>query len=283
VHTNKDESDFGAGDQGLMFGYATDEWDTKFLHPYSHWLANKICEEMAAQRHSGEIAWLRPDSKSQVILEYKKEANGSLKPIRVYNILISTQHDAGVSQETIISTLTEKVIKKVVPAELLVDTKIVINPSGSFVEGGPDADAGLTGRKIIVDTYGGWAPHGGGAFSGKDPTKVDRSAAYYARYVAKSIVANKLAHRALVQVSYAIGLADPLSIHVDTYGSAMDGLDDEDITRIVVKNFNFRPGHIIKELDLKRPIYLKTAKYGHFGRDDPDFTWEQPKMGLKKE
>jgi S-adenosylmethionine synthetase len=283
VHTNKDESDFGAGDQGLMFGYATDEWDTKFLHPYSHWLANKICEEMADQRHSGEIAWLRPDSKSQVILEYKKEANGSLKPIRVYNILISTQHDAGVSQETIISTLTEKVIKKVVPAELLVDTKIVINPSGSFVEGGPDADAGLTGRKIIVDTYGGWAPHGGGAFSGKDPTKVDRSAAYYARYVAKSIVANKLAHRALVQVSYAIGLADPLSIHVDTYGSAMDGLDDEDITRIVVKNFNFRPGHIIKELDLKRPIYLKTAKYGHFGRDDPDFTWEQPKMGLKKE
>lgn len=283
MHTNKDESDFGAGDQGLMFGYATDEWDTKFLHPYSHWLANKICEEMADQRHSGEIAWLRPDSKSQVILEYKKEANGSLKPIRVYNILISTQHDAGVSQETIISTLTEKVIKKVVPAELLVDTKIVINPSGSFVEGGPDADAGLTGRKIIVDTYGGWAPHGGGAFSGKDPTKVDRSAAYYARYVAKSIVANKLAHRALVQVSYAIGLADPLSIHVDTYGSAMDGLDDEDITRIVVKNFNFRPGHIIKELDLKRPIYLKTAKYGHFGRDDPDFTWEQPKMGLKKE
>lgn len=283
MHTNKDESDFGAGDQGLMFGYATDEWDTKFLHPYSHWLANKICEEMADQRHSGEIAWLRPDSKSQVILEYKKEANGSLKPIRVYNILISTQHDAGVSQETIISTLTEKVIKKVVPAELLVDTKIVINPSGSFVEGGPDADAGLTGRKIIVDTYGGWAPHGGGAFSGKDPTKVDRSAAYYARYVAKSIVANKLAHRALVQVSYAIGLADPLSIHVDTYGSAMDGLDDEDITRIVVKNFNFRPGHIIKELDLKRPIYQKTAKYGHFGRDDPDFTWEQPKMGLKKE
>jgi S-adenosylmethionine synthetase len=206
-----------------------------------------------------------------------------LKPIRVYNILISTQHDAGISNETIVSTLTEKVIKKVIPAELLVDSKIVINPSGSFVSGGPEADAGLTGRKIIVDTYGGWAPHGGGAFSGKDPTKVDRSAAYYARYVAKSIVANKLAHRALVQVSYAIGLADPLSIHVDTYGSAMDGLTDEDITRIVIKNFCFRPGHIIKELDLKRPIYQKTAKYGHFGRDDPDFTWETPKMGLKKD
>lgn len=174
--------------------------------------------------------------------------------MRVYNILISTQHDDKVDMETIRTTLTEKVIKKVVPAELMIDTKIVINPSGSFIEGGPSADAGLTGRKIIVDTYGGWAPHGGGAFSGKDPTKVDRSAAYYARFVAKSIVANKFAHRALVQVSYAIGLADPLSIHIDTYGSAIDMTDDE-ITKIVVANFNFRPGHIIKELDLKRPIY----------------------------
>jgi S-adenosylmethionine synthetase len=188
-----------------------------------------------------------------------------------------------VTNETIGQVLTEKVIKKIIPAELLVDTKIVINPSGSFVNGGPAEDAGLTGRKIIVDTYGGWAPHGGGAFSGKDPTKVDRSAAYYARYVAKSIVANQLAHRALVQVSYAIGLADPLSIHVETYGSARNGLTDEDITHIVLKNFSFRPGNIIKELDLKRPIYLKTAKYGHFGRNDPDFTWETPKMGLKKE
>lgn len=178
-----------------------------------------------------------------------------MKPISVYNILISTQHNADVTLEEIRSTLTEKVIKKVVPAELLTDaTKLVINPSGSFVEGGPSADAGLTGRKIIVDTYGGWAPHGGGAFSGKDPTKVDRSAAYYARYVAKSIVANKLAHRALVQVSYAIGLADPLSIHVDTYGSAI-GCTDDDITKIVIQNFNFRPGNIMKELDLKRPIY----------------------------
>lgn len=162
---------------------------------------------------------------------------------------------------------------------MLVDSKIVINPSGSFEVGGPEADAGLTGRKIIVDTYGGWAPHGGGAFSGKDPTKVDRSAAYYARYVAKSIVANGLAHRVLVQVSYAIGLADPLSIHIDTYGSSI-GVDDEEITRIVLKNFSFRPGNIIKELQLKRPIYQKSAKYGHFGRDDPDFTWETPKMNL---
>jgi len=264
-----------------MFGYATNEWDSVYVHPYSHWLANKICEELAAQRHSGEIPWLRPDCKSQVILEYKKEDNGKLTPIRVYNILISTQHEPGVSNETIASVISEKVVKKVVPADLLVNSKIVINPSGSFEIGGPEADAGLTGRKIIVDTYGGWAPHGGGAFSGKDPTKVDRSAAYYARYVAKSIVANGLAHRALVQVSYAIGLADPLSIHIDSYGSATGGRTDEDLTRIVVNNFCFRPGHIIKELDLKRPIYQKTAKYGHFGRSDPDFTWETPKMNLK--
>jgi S-adenosylmethionine synthetase len=157
----------------------------------------------------------------------------------------------------------------------------VINPSGSFVSGGPEADAGLTGRKIIVDTYGGWAPHGGGAFSGKDPTKVDRSAAYYARYVAKSIVAAGLAHRALVQVSYAIGLADPLSIHVESYGTVQGGRTDDDLKKIVEDNFCFRPGHIIKELNLRRPIYLKTAKYGHFGRVDPDFTWEQPKKDLK--
>ena len=161
------------------------------------------------------------------------------------------------------------------------DTKIIINPSGSFVMGGPQADAGLTGRKIIVDTYGGWAPHGGGAFSGKDPTKVDRSAAYYARYVAKSLVANELASRVLVQVSYAIGLADPLSVHIDSYGTVKGGRTDEDLERIVRNNFNFRPGNIIKELNLKRPIYQKTAKYGHFGRNDPDFTWETPKRNLK--
>jgi len=164
---------------------------------------------------------------------------------------------------------------------MLKDTKIVINPSGKFDVGGPKADAGLTGRKIIVDTYGGWAPHGGGAFSGKDPSKVDRSAAYYGRYVAKSLVANGLCHRALVQVSYAIGLADPLSVHVDSYGTVKDGLTDDDLIRIVKNNFNFRPGNVIKELDLKRPIYRKTAKYGHFGRIDPDFTWETPKRDLK--
>ena len=280
VHGSKAEEDIGAGDQGLMFGYATDEWDEEILHPYSHHLSNAIVEEMARQRHGGEIAWLRPDCKSQVIVEYKKENDGRVTPIRVYNILISTQHDPAVSNEEITETLTERVIKKVVPENMLVDTKIVINPSGKFDVGGPAADAGLTGRKIIVDTYGGWAPHGGGAFSGKDASKVDRSAAYYARYVAKSLVAAKLAHRALVQVSYAIGLADPLSIHVESYGTVQGGRTDHDLERIVAKNFCFRPGMIIKELQLKRPIYQKTAKYGHFGRTDPDFTWEQPKRDL---
>ena len=235
----------GAGDQGLMFGYATDEWDTKTLHPYSHVLANSLCEEMAIQRKNGDIPWLRPDCKSQVIVEYEKLADGQVKPIRVYNILISTQHAPDVTNDVIISTLTEKVIKKIVPADMLKDTKIVINPSGCFDVGGPAADAGLTGRKIIVDTYGGWCPHGGGAFSGKDNSKVDRSAAYYARYVAKSLVANGLAHRALVQVSYAIALADPLSIHVDSYGTVQKGLTDKDLMRIVKNNFNFRPGMVI--------------------------------------
>lgn len=203
-----------------MFGYATNEWDTETLHPYSHVLSNRICEEMAIARKDGSIPWLRPDCKSQVIVDYTKAADGKLKPEKVYNILISTQHDPEVSNETINDVLTEKIIKKVIPAEMLTDTKIVINPSGKFDIGGPAADAGLTGRKIIVDTYGGWAPHGGGAFSGKDPSKVDRSAAYYGRYVAKSIVAAGLAHRCLVQVSYAIALADPLSIHIESYGTA---------------------------------------------------------------
>jgi S-adenosylmethionine synthetase len=262
-----------------MFGYATDEWDTETLFPLSHWLANKITETMAEKRHSGEIAWLRPDCKAQVIVEYKYDG-GKVIPVSIYNILISTQHEPGVDNETIKNTLIEEVIKKVCPIEMLAKTIYVINPSGSFVQGGPAADAGLTGRKIIVDTYGGWSPHGGGAFSGKDPTKVDRSAAYYGRYVAKSLVANKLCNRCVVQVSYAIGLADPLSIHVETFGTHKEGITDEDLSKIIRKNFNFRPGNIIKELDLRRPIYQKTAKYGHFGRTDPDFTWEKPKMNL---
>lgn len=235
----------GAGDQGLMFGYATDEWDTETLHPYSHVLANQICEQMAIYRKDGTIPWLRPDCKSQVIVEYEKQDKGVLKPIRVYNILISTQHSPDVTNEEINNVLTEKVIKKIVPENMLDGTKIVINPSGKFDVGGPAADAGLTGRKIIVDTYGGWCPHGGGAFSGKDQSKVDRSAAYYGRYVAKSIVANGLAKRCLIQVSYAIGLADPLSIHVDSYGTVKEGLTDDDLMRIVKNNFCFRPGSII--------------------------------------
>lgn len=283
VHGTKDELDMGAGDQGLMFGYATNEWDTEILHPYSHVLANEICEVMAIMRKDGTIPWLRPDCKSQVIVEYQKLPKGNVKPVRVYNILISTQHDPSVSNEEINQTLTEKVIKKVVPEHMLVDTKIVINPSGKFDVGGPAADAGLTGRKIIVDTYGGWCPHGGGAFSGKDPSKVDRSAAYYGRYVAKSLVANGLCNRALIQVSYAIGLADPLSIHVDSYGTHKDGFDDEKLVKIIKNNFNFRPGNIIRELDLKRPIYQKSAAFGHFGRKDADFTWEKPKMNLNLE
>ena len=194
---------------------------------------------MARARHSGEIPWLRPDCKSQVIVEYKNES-GKVTPVRIYNILISTQHDPSVNREQITEVLTEKIIKKICPAEMLKDTQIVINPSGSFIIGGPKADSGLTGRKIIVDTYGGWAPHGGGAFSGKDPTKVDRSATYYARYVAKSLVHAKLAHRVLVQVSYAIGLPDPLSIHIESYGTVQGGRSDEDLVAIVKKNFNFR-------------------------------------------
>ena len=276
VHGNKDESEFGAGDQGLMFGYATNEWDTETLHPYSHYLANKLGEVMATKRKDGSIPWLRPDCKTQVIVEYRQDG-GRLIPLRVYNILISTQHDPDVANETIKEVLTEQVIKVVIPENMLVDTQIVINPSGKFDVGGPAADAGLTGRKIIVDTYGGWGAHGGGAFSGKDPTKVDRSAAYYARFVAKSLVAGGLCDRALLQVSYAIGLADPLSIHVETYGTIKDGRTEADIVRIVKNNFNFRPGNIIQELRLKRPIYQKTSAFGHFGRTDPDFTWETPK------
>jgi len=244
VHQNKEESEFGAGDQGLMFGYATNEWDEETLHPYSHYLANKLGEEMAIKRKNGTIPWLRPDCKTQVIVEYKN-IGGKLVPLRVYNILISTQHDPSVDNETIRQTLLEQVIEPVIPEHMLRETYVVINPSGKFDVGGPAADAGLTGRKIIVDTYGGWAAHGGGAFSGKDPTKVDRSAAYYARYVAKSLVAGGVCDRALVQVSYAIGLADPLSIHVDTYGTTKNGRTEAEIVRIVRNNFNFRPGKII--------------------------------------
>jgi len=253
-----------------MFGYASDE--TKELMPLTHLLATQLGARLTEVRKKGILKWVRPDGKTQVTVEYKKEG-GNLIPIRVHTIVISTQHDESVTNEKIQADLQEHVIKHVVPAKYLTkDTIYHLNPSGRFVIGGPHGDAGLTGRKIIIDTYGGWGAHGGGAFSGKDPTKVDRSAAYAARWIAKSLVAAKLAHRILVQVSYAIGVAEPLSLFVDTYGTS--DKSNEELVDLIKKNFDLRPGCIIRDLKLTRPIYTKTAAYGHFGRDDPDFTWE---------
>jgi len=221
---------------------------------------------------------LRPDGKTQVTVEYKK-VGVNVVPLRIQNILVSTQHDPDITNEDIRTAILENVIYPVVPKQYLDEkTQYFINPSGQFIIGGPEADAGLTGRKIIVDTYGGWGAHGGGAFSGKDPTKVDRSAAYAARWIAKSLVASKLCKRVLVQISYSIGIADPLSIHIDTYGTIIPGKTDSDLFDLVVNNFHLKPGVIIKDLKLRRPIYLKTSAYGHFGRSDPDFLWEVPKI-----
>ncbi|OGX11455.1 MAG: methionine adenosyltransferase [Omnitrophica bacterium RIFOXYB12_FULL_50_7] len=257
----------GAGDQGMMFGYATDE--TEELMPLPIMLAHKLVRYLAAVRKSGKIKYLRPDSKSQVTIEYENE-----KPVRVEAVVLSSQHDGDVTLPTITKDLTEKVIKKVIPAELLDSkTKIYINPTGRFEVGGPHGDTGLTGRKIIVDTYGGMGRHGGGAFSGKDPSKVDRSAAYFARYVAKNIVAAGLAGSCEIQVSYAIGIAEPVSIRVDTFGT--NKVSEEAIAEAVRKVFDFTPRGIIKTLDLLRPIYNKTAAYGHFGRSESGFTWEK--------
>eukprot|EP00010_Vexillifera_abyssalis_P006981 CAMPEP_0201549184 /NCGR_PEP_ID=MMETSP0173_2-20130828/5677_1 /ASSEMBLY_ACC=CAM_ASM_000268 /TAXON_ID=218659 /ORGANISM="Vexillifera sp., Strain DIVA3 564/2" /LENGTH=396 /DNA_ID=CAMNT_0047958779 /DNA_START=70 /DNA_END=1260 /DNA_ORIENTATION=- len=274
VHVNKQQEDVGAGDQGHMFGYATDETEERM--PLTHVLATKLVERLTNLRKDGTLAWLRPDAKTQVTVEYKR-TGGVITPVRVNTIVISTQHSPDVSLAEIQSALRDQVIAHVVPEKLLdKDTVFHLNPSGRFVIGGPMGDAGLTGRKIIIDTYGGWGAHGGGAFSGKDPTKVDRSAAYASRWIAKSIVDAKLAKRVLVQVSYAIGVAHPTSIHVDTYGTAINCTDSE-ILEVVKANFDLRPGMIIKELNLLRPIYHKTASYGHFGRSDPDFSWEQSK------
>lgn len=267
VHVNKAPEDIGAGDQGHMFGYATNE--TPEFMPLTHVLASQLVTKLTELRKNGVLPWLRPDAKTQVTVEYKKNG-GFLTPVRVHTIVISTQHDENVTNEVIRSELKEKVIKAVVPAQYLDDNTIYhLNPSGRFVIGGPMGDAGLTGRKIIIDTYGGWGAHGGGAFSGKDPSKVDRSGAYAARWIAKSIVAAGLAARALVQVSYAIGVAKPLSVHVDTYGTG--NRPDSEILDIVLKNFDLRPGVLSRDLDLLRPIYQKTASGGHFGRNDPDF------------
>uniref|UniRef100_A0A7S3J674 S-adenosylmethionine synthase n=1 Tax=Euplotes harpa TaxID=151035 RepID=A0A7S3J674_9SPIT len=274
VHEEKEDEDLGAGDQGIMFGYATDESDPETLHPLTHLYANQLAQKLHDLRHSGEIPWLRPDCKTQITMEYKKEGS-NYTPIRVHNVVISTQHSP--EAEDIENVIKEKVINEVIPSKFLVDTEYFINPSKSFLIGGPEADAGLTGRKIIVDTYGGWAPHGGGAFSGKDASKVDRSAAYYARYAAKSLVHAGLCHRVLIQLSYAIGVAHPLSVHVDSYGTVKEGYTDTDLARILNENFDFRPFSIIKELDLKRPIFRHTSSYGHFGRADKEFTWEKPK------
>jgi S-adenosylmethionine synthetase len=273
VHVDKKLEEIGAGDQGIMFGYATDE--TPEFMPLTHTLATQIGARLTKVRNDGTLKWVRPDGKTQVTVEYKK-VNGAMVPQRVHTIVISTQHDETVTLKQIQSDLREYVIKPVVPAKYL-DEKTVyhLNPSGRFVIGGPHGDAGLTGRKIIVDSYGGWGAHGGGAFSGKDPTKVDRSAAYAARWIAKSLVSGKLCRRVLVQVSYAIGVAQPLSVFVDTYGTGVKS--DKDIAEIVKKNFDLRPGCLMRDLKLTRPIYSKTACYGHFGRDDADFTWETPK------
>ena len=258
----------GAGDQGMMFGYACDE--TPELMPLPLSLAQKLAKRLTEVRKSGELSYLRPDGKSQVTVEYDENN----RPVRVDTVVISTQHDPDVSLETIRADMVEKVAKAVIPAEMLDEkTKYYINPTGRFVLGGPAADTGLTGRKIIVDTYGGSAPHGGGCFSGKDPTKVDRSAAYAARWVAKNIVAAGLARRCQVELAYAIGVAQPVSILVDTFGTGTVG--DDKLEAAVRKVFDLRPTAIIRDLDLRRPIYRKLAAYGHMGREDLGVAWEK--------
>ena len=258
----------GAGDQGMMFGYACNE--TKELMPLPVTLSRKLLDKLAKLRFSRKIKWLKPDSKSQVTIEYTKDR----KPVRVHTIVISTQHCASVNHATIKKTIIKEVIEKVIPKKLI-DKKTIIhvNPTGRFVVGGPQGDCGVTGRKIIVDTYGGMGAHGGGAFSGKDPSKVDRSGAYMARYVAKNIVAAKLAKRCEIEISYAIGVADPISVLINSHGTGV--VDNAALTKAVLKVFDFHPAAIIKNLNLKRPIYLKTAKHGHFGINDPDYTWEK--------
>lgn len=276
-----DSEELGAGDQGMMFGYATDETET--LMPLTYELARGLAVKYSEHRRDGTLPWARPDAKTQVTVQYEYDTRGGkqlMTPQRVAVVLISAQHDDGVSNEQIHTDLMEKVIREVIPANMLDDdTKYWLNPSGRFVIGGPHGDAGLTGRKIIVDTYGGWGAHGGGAFSGKDPSKVDRSAAYAARWIAKSVVAGGYARRCMVQLAYAIGVAEPLSIFVETYGTGK--YDDVRLLEIVKKNFKLRPYDIIQELQLRRPIYYMTSRFGHFGRQDTSgsggFTWECPK------
>jgi S-adenosylmethionine synthetase len=264
--------DQGAGDQGLMFGYACDE--TAGLMPMAIYLSHRLVERQAEVRRDGRLPWLRPDAKSQVTIRYEKG-----KPHSIETVVLSTQHGPGLQHKQIEEAVIEQIIKPVLPKNLVKgQIKYLVNPTGAFEIGGPKGDCGLTGRKIIVDTYGGSAPHGGGAFSGKDPSKVDRSAAYAARYVAKNIVAAGLASECLVQVSYAIGVAQPTSVMVTTKGTGK--LSDEALSKLVLANFDLRPKGIIQMLDLLRPIYEKTAAYGHFGRDEPEFTWEATDKAL---
>lgn len=271
VHVGRDDDNIGAGDQGIMFGYATDETDE--CMPLTVVLSHKLNAKISELRRNGVLGWARPDSKTQVTVEYRMQ-KGACVPLRVHTVVISTQHDDVITQAQLKEDLMEKVVKQVIPTKYLDENTVYhLNPSGRFVIGGPQSDAGLTGRKIIVDTYGGWGAHGGGAFSGKDFSKVDRSAAYAARWVAKSLVKAGLCRRVLVQLSYAIGVAQPLSIFLSSYGTGIK--TDEELLEIVKKNFDLRPGRIVKDLDLRKPIYQKTAAYGHFGR--PEFSWEQPK------
>ncbi len=265
----KKTAEQGAGDQGLMFGYACDE--TPELMPAPIMFAHHLGRELTRIRKTGKVAWLRPDAKSQVSVLYKDD-----KPVSITNVVISTQHSADVQHSVIEEFCIEEIIKKVLPKSLLTNkTEFLVNPTGRFVVGGPQGDSGLTGRKIIVDSYGGWGRHGGGAFSGKDPSKVDRSAAYMARYVAKNIVAAKLARRCELQFAYAIGHPNPVSVFVNTFGTAAAGLTDEKICDAVQAVFSFKPAEIIKQLNLLRPIYSKTTNYGHFGKNDPAITWER--------
>lgn len=267
----------GAGDQGMMFGYACN--DTKELMPLPISLAHKLSKKLSDVRKKGEVAYLRPDGKSQVSVEYDEKG----KPIRADTIVVSTQHDGGISHNRIKKDMIEKVINPVCKKWIDKNTTIHVNPTGAFVRGGPYADAGLTGRKIIVDTYGGIGRHGGGAFSGKDPTKVDRSAAYASRYIAKNIVAAGIADKCEVQLAYAIGVAEPVSIYIDCFGT--NKIAEDKIEKLVREFFPLKPSEILDHLDLRRPIFYKTAAYGHFGRDEPDFTWEKTDKAalLKKE